>query len=210
MESLQVNKDWEHTSIKNFWGELAPYEHVVQFYENDEAFLELLFGFVLGGIDSGDCTIVIATPPHLDFLHLKLKTRNLDPADLARRNLFIALDADTSLSEFMVSDWPDEKLFTDFVSLLISKAKLSNQKVRAFGEMVALLWAKGQIDATVRLEYLWNKFCDNKSLALFCAYPQSGFTQDARESIDHICGTHAKLISGVVQSKTEVFYKDIL
>lgn len=209
MDYLRVNKDWQHTSIKNFWGELAPYEHVVQVYENDQAFLDLLFAFVNGGIDAGDCTIVIATPEHLRFLDTKLKSTGLDPADLVRKNLFIPLDADASLSNFMVNDWPDENLFTAFVNTVISKAKLSNQKIRAFGEMVALLWAKGQKDATVRLEYLWNKFCDNRALSLFCAYPQSGFPQDATESINHICGAHSKLISGIVQSKTELFYKAV-
>jgi len=61
--------------------------------------------------------------------------------------------------------------------------------------MVALLWAKGQNGATVRLEYLWNEFCQKESFALLCAYPRSGFTQDIDSSIREICSAHSKVIS---------------
>ena len=83
------------------------------------------------------------------------------------------------------------------------------KQFRAFGEMVALLWAKGQVGATIRLEHLWNKFCARHTFSLFCAYPQSGFTQDASESVVHICQAHSKMIAGVSQSQTEVFYKTV-
>src|SRR5688500_19228341 len=53
------------------------------------------------------------------------------------------------------------------------------RSVRAFGEMVAVLWANGHNGATVRLEHLWHAFCQSEAFSLFCAYPKTGFTQDA-------------------------------
>jgi hypothetical protein len=121
----------------------------------------------------------------------------------------LPVDAEQMLSKFMVNDWPDETLFMSTVSDLIVRAKMDNRHVRAFGEMVAILWAKGQVGATVRLEHLWNKFCETQAFCLFCAYPQSGFTQDASESVMHICGAHSKMIAGFGQSKTDIFYKTV-
>jgi hypothetical protein len=46
-----------------------------------------------------------------------------------------------------------------------------------FGEMVALLWARGQAAATVRLEHLWQQFCKEHAFSVFCAYPKAGFTK---------------------------------
>jgi hypothetical protein len=66
--------------------------------------------------------------------------------------------------------------------------------VRAFGEMVALQWARGNSGATHRLEELWHHLCQKDGLSLFCAYPKSGFTQDADVSIKQICETHSKVI----------------
>jgi hypothetical protein len=40
----------------------------------------------------------------------------------------------------MVKDWPDEKLFASLVDYLIKRASKMGRRVRAFGEMVALLW----------------------------------------------------------------------
>ena len=109
----------------------------------------------------------------------------------------------------MVNDWPDENLFNQMVSEVITKAKIRGRQVRAFGEMVAILWAQGKVGATVRLEHLWNKFCENEAFCLFCAYPKSGFTQDASESVMHICGAHSKMIAGVGKGMTDIFYKAV-
>jgi hypothetical protein len=209
MDNLRVNKDWSQTSSKVFWGEIAPCDHVVQIYENDEVFIDLLNGFVSGGITTGDCVVVIATAAHLKSLNSRLKNAGFNVADLTLRNQYIPLEAEETLSRFMVNDWPDENLFNQMVSDLIARAKTGGRQVRAFGEMVAILWAKGQVGATVRLEHLWNKFCANEAFCLFCAYPQSGFTQDASESVMHICGAHSKMIAGVGIGKSDLFYKSI-
>lgn len=210
MESPKMNSDWTKSSGNVFWAEIAPCEHVVQIYENDEVFLDTLFSFVLGGVNSGDCVIAIATAPHLKSLRIKLQQVGLDVSNLSGKNLYIPLDAEVALSKFMVNDWPDETLFMDLVSGLIAQAKGGNRQIRAFGEMVALLWARGQVGATIRLEQLWNKFCETQAFCLFCAYPQSGFTQDATESVMHICTAHSKVIStGKDTGVNDIYYKII-
>ena len=207
MNSFTVNKDWSHRSSKDFWGEIAPSEHVVQIYENDKVFLDLLHGFVSEGFNAGDCVIVIATPSHLQALDQRLVASGYNLLQLETNKIYFPLEAEMVLSKFMTNDWPDEALFNQAVTDLIAQAGV--KQFRAFGEMVALLWAKGQVGATVRLEHLWNKFCARHTFCLFCAYPQSGFAQDAGESVEHICQAHSKLIAGVSQSRTEVFYKTV-
>jgi hypothetical protein len=210
MEALQFNKEsWTETSSDIFWGEIAPCEHVVQIYENDEVFLDLLTGFVTGGIIANECVIVIATNSHLKGLEKCLSNLNYNVSDLISETRYVPLDAEQTLSKFMINGWPDENLFNQMVSEVIEKAKKNGRKVRAFGEMVAILWAKGHVGATVRLEQLWNKFCEQEAFCLFCAYPQNGFTSDASESVMHICGAHSKMIAGVTtKGKTNIFYKD--
>jgi hypothetical protein len=67
--------------------------------------------------------------------------------------------------------------------------------VRVFGEVVALMWARGYCSVTVRLEHLWTEFCQKESFALFCAYPRMGFTEDPAQSIAHICAAHSKVLA---------------
>ncbi|MCS3800580.1 MEDS domain-containing protein [Niastella sp. OAS944] len=210
MNSLKNdNTGWETSSNEVFWGEIAPCEHVVQIYEHDEDFLDLLTGFVNDGINAGECSMVIATAAHLTALNERLIALGHHIPSLMSKTQYIPLDAEETLSKFMINDWPDQHLFQKVISELLIKAKGNGRRVRAFGEMVAILWAKGQIGATVRLEHIWNKFCETETFCLFCAYPQSGFTHDAAESVMHICSAHTKMIKGAAKGKTGVSYKII-
>lgn len=210
MEPLKMPNDgWMASSNDIFWGEIAPCEHVVQIYENDEGFLNLLSGYVSGAVNSGECAVVIATAAHLEALDERLTALGYTVPFLISNTQYIPLDAQEVLSTFMVNDWPDENLFNQVINEVIARAKRNSRNVRAFGEMVAILWAKGQIGATVRLEHLWNKFCENEAFCLYCAYPQSGFTQDAAESVRHICSAHTKMIAGMEKGKTDIFYKPV-
>lgn len=94
----------------------------------------------------------------------------------------------------MVNQWSDDKLFGDLVTELIMRARAKSPRVRAFGEMVALLWAKGDEAATIRLEYLWHQICKSQEFSLFCAYPKTGFTENPSESIRQICAAHSRII----------------
>ena len=67
---------------------------------------------------------------------------------------------------------------------------------RAGFVVVAVLWAQGHNGATVRLEHLWHEVCEREAFSLFCAYPRSGFTQDAEVSMKEICAAHSKVIAG--------------
>lgn len=193
-----------------FWGEIAPSDHVVQIYENDGIFLDALTGFVGGGINSGDSVIVIATETHLRALDDRLKSYGLHVECLIAEDRFIPLNAEDTLAKFMVNEWPDEELFEQTVSKLIERAGRKNRRIRAFGEMVAILWAQGHYGATVQLEHLWNRFSKKAEFCLFCAYPKTGFTEDMNTSIMDICGCHSRVLDGIESSVTEITYRDTI
>ena len=178
-----------------FWGEIAPSEHVVQIYGDDGAFLDSLHGFVAGGLEAGEGVIVVATDAHLMALDERLRSKGIDVWSARGRDEYIPLDASETLNRFLMNGWPDEYLFEQTVTELLSRAGRNDRRVRAFGEMVAVLWAQGLSGATVRLEHLWQGFCQANSFSLFCAYPRSGFTQDADASIQEICAAHSRVIS---------------
>jgi hypothetical protein len=205
---LQNNSgDWQHSKANVFWGEIAPCDHVVQIYDTEGVFLDTLAGFVGAGINANDACIVIATPAHLSALEERLTSCGISIRGLSDDNRYFPLDAEKLLSEFMVDGWPDEVEFNNTVSTLLKRARgFKNRKIRAFGEMVAVLWAQGNTGATVNLEHLWNKFVANESFCLFCAYPKVGITDDIADSIRHICSLHSKMIDGTGKQLTEVTY----
>jgi hypothetical protein len=176
-----------------FWGEISPCDHLVQFYDSNNVFLDTLEGFVRGGLNADEAVIVIATPPHLKALTERLAA-GIDVEAARARDQFITLDAEETLNLFMKNGWPDDERFFRLVNGLLKRAKSSGRKVRAFGEMVAVMWARGEHGATVRLEHLWHELCATEGFSLLCAYPKAGFTQDHTASISEICAAHSKVM----------------
>ena len=194
-ESFEVHR----TGSEIFWGELPPSEHLVQLYEDEAVFLDTLEGFVTGGLRAGDAVIVIGTKQHLHDLNARIELRGQDPEAFQASGQLKELIAQEVLERFMVDGWPDEARFRSVVRELLTRARAKGRRVRAFGEMVAILWARGDQGATVRLEYLWHQLCNTDGFSLFCAYPRIGFTGDSTQSISELCDLHSQVIPGVTR-----------
>lgn len=192
-ESLQMDQ----LTFKNrkgvdvFWAEMAACDHCVQIYENEPVFLDALEGFVAAGLGQGEACLLIATEPHLHALSDRLIRSGIDLPAARASDQFIALDAHASLATFMRDGWPDEALFRSFVLTLLHRVRPRYPKVRAFGEMVALMWANGEHDATIELEHHWARLCKSEAFSLFCAYPRAGFTQNAEQSMMDVHLAHS-------------------
>jgi hypothetical protein len=179
---------------------------MVQVYKNDEIFLDTLEDFVSSGIDENECVILIATEDHLNAIEERLAKQDIVVDDIKATGQYLPLDAEEVLSTFMINGWPDDRLFEKEIGGLLSRVSGETRPVRAFGEMVALLCEQRNYGATVRLEYLWSEMCEKRKFSLLCAYPKSGFTEDANISIQTICATHSKVIHGESFSPGEILY----
>jgi hypothetical protein len=182
-----------------FWGQLSETEHAVQVYRDDNTFLDSLEGFISSGLRGGESVIILATASHLHELEKRLRHGWLD-LDRARwEDRYIALLATETLSRFMVGGMPDEGLFKKAVGELVGRARGRGRKLRAFGEMVGVLWAAGNKNAALRLEHLWTRVQAEEKFPLFCAYSRSQLKQDSIESdIESICAAHTRVVPGYV------------
>jgi len=183
------------TQVDVFWGEIAPCEHLVEFYGNEARFLDNLTSFVVGGFLNGESVIVIATPEHLLELDKRLVAAGHDLVEYMQNHQYVQMDARATLALFMIGDWPDEQRFKNTVQSLLKLARGNQRRVRAFGEMVVMLWAQGRSGATVQLEHLWHKLCQEIGLTVFCAYPKTGFTDDPTNSLQQIIDSHSQVVA---------------
>ncbi|MDQ3917112.1 MAG: ATP-binding protein, partial [Acidobacteriota bacterium] len=177
------------------WGELSASEHFVQFYEADEFLLDSLAGYVGIGLAEGDACIVIATREHRDALDARLRDFGLDAEEARASGQYVPLDAAETLSRVMAGGSPSPELFKDVVGGLITSAAQGSRRVRAFGEMVALLWAEGNDAAMLRLELLWSELQKTQPFMLFCGYPLNDFKDEAHaDGLAHVCAEHSRAI----------------
>lgn len=181
-------------AIEEFWQHTSHCDHSVQLYEDEECFLDTLEAFVMEGFQRNDAVIVIATPAHRLALAQRLERNGIDVGRATMRGQYIVRDARATLARFMFDGWPAEARFQATVQELIGKARQNHATVRAFGEMVALLWDDGLHRATMRLEHLWTQLCQRESFPLFCAYPKALFDHGEGSGQREVCQAHGRVV----------------
>jgi PAS domain S-box-containing protein len=173
------------------------HSHAVQFYE-DDAFLAATVGdFVAEGLAVGQPAIVIATKRHREAFAAHLSRSGVD-IDAARKSgLLTELDARETLATFMNGAMPDERRFQTVIGSRIEKSLQAGRHptVRAYGEMVDVLWADGNAAAAISLEDLWNQLGSSHGFSLLCAYSLRSFAA-AEHATDFraICDLHTQVI----------------
>ncbi|XXX81837.1 ATP-binding protein [Sorangium sp. So ce134] len=178
----------------------APFDvpsHAVQFYESETFLCERVAAFLAEGMDTGQPLLVIATEPHREAFVARLASARPELDALRAEGRVIFLDARETLSTFMVGAMPDPELFRGTIRRLIDQSRRGSDGVivRAYGEMVDVLWRDANPDAAIRLEELWNEIVSDGAVALLCAYAMGGFRTDAHGSrFRDVCSTHAHVI----------------
>jgi MEDS: MEthanogen/methylotroph, DcmR Sensory domain len=177
------------------WTLVGQRAHAVQFYENDTFLIELLSRFVGASLVTGDSAIVVATPRHREALAERLRALGFNLTVPLNQKRYLAFDAAETLAQFMRGGRPDPVRFNEMMGPVIEDARdaarTGRGRIVAFGEMVALLWAEGKIDAALELEELWNRLADVYSFSLCCAYPMSGFVGNPHAApFLKICAQH--------------------
>jgi len=177
------------------WSDIGATEHFVQLYESDDFLVESVSAYVGRAIVAGEGSVIIATAAHRNRIHRKLRRRGIDLSLARERGQYVALDAADTLSKFMVGDEPDSARFESSVGAVIHQLTQRWSRVRAFGEMVSLLWSDGKSAAACQLESLWNDLAKRHSFTLFCAYPINGFHDETGGvSLSDVCNCHSRVI----------------
>ncbi|MDQ2751017.1 MAG: MEDS domain-containing protein [Pseudonocardiales bacterium] len=170
--------------------------HVVQFYGSDAELLSHAGHYLADGIRAGDVAIVVATAAHRSKFESALANQGVDLAAARASGRYIVLDAEHTMRRFLVSDWPVRGDFTAAIGGLIRRASETGP-VRVYGEMVALLWDAGHVNAAIELESLWNELASDLVFSRFCAYPTDSVAGDARfDAFAEVCRLHSAVVGG--------------
>jgi signal transduction histidine kinase/CheY-like chemotaxis protein len=179
------NLDWNN----------APQEHFAQFYDTEAFLLESLSNFVRNGLKAGESVLVVATEDHRNCLATMLESSGVDLVAAAVDGSYQSFDASESLANLMDQGRLSRQRFEDFVGTLVRSAAAKGRPVRAFGEMVALLWSEQKYEEAILLEEWWNELRKSQPFILFCAYPMNGFGQQAMAApLMDVCTQHSVVI----------------
>jgi signal transduction histidine kinase/CheY-like chemotaxis protein len=171
--------------------------HLVQFYENDAYLVDSVSRVIAKALEDGEGAVIIATPAHREALEERLETRGLDIPSLCQQGRLVILDASETLAKLTLDDHPDAARFDEVIATTIANTNAASPHhfTRAFGEMVALLWAEGKRDAALQLEALWNGLNQRLGFSLVCGYPLNSFsTALDGDYLAKVCAEHSHVI----------------
>jgi len=169
-------------------------DHFVQFYESEGFLIDSIAEYIGPALKVDESAVVLATGSHLGLLNPKLEKQGLDLPELIRQGRYSVLDADHILDKLTVGQKLCPERFRSVFGGEITRATGLNRPVRVFGELVAVLWAKGQQSTALEVEKLWNELLLEKEFSLFCAYPIAGFRgEDLTEPLMQVCQTHSRV-----------------
>jgi MEDS: MEthanogen/methylotroph, DcmR Sensory domain len=174
----------------------AHQHHAVQFYDDEKTLYATVAGFLGQGLVDEQPAILIATAAHCGPILDELKGRMLDVDHAQGSGDLIVLDAEETLAQFMRDDVPSADAFESTVGDLIRRLLVKRSKptlIRAYGEMVDVLWKDGKSDAAIRLEILWNRLADRFGFALLCGYSMGHFYKQT-DRFEDVCRQHAHVV----------------
>jgi hypothetical protein len=181
------------------WPELlrqpAAGDHFVQVYQDSGFLCEAVAEYVGEGLRRGDGAILIAVPQHLAEFKLRLSNAGLSPERAMRRGQLAVMDAEQTLGRFTPGGMPDWQTFHSLIGGRIAEMRLRFPRVRAYGEMVDVLWQRGERDAALRLEEFWNDLARLQTFSLLCAYCIDNLDPSAYAGpLECVCKVHTHLI----------------
>lgn len=170
-------------------------EHLVQVY-TDEAFLhEAVAAYAGEGLRLGHAVVLICTPEHAEAFLARLERDGHATGTALQRGQLVVRDAAASLERCCRRGVPDWQNFQAFIGGLVAERLAKHANVRAYGEMVDLLWQRGESGAARRLEEFWCDLGAQQRFSLLCAYRMDHLDDGAcAHGIEAVCKGHSHLI----------------
>ena len=164
-------------------------DHMVQVYQDRDFLVDAVSLYLSAGLRTGDAAIVIVRPEHRDRIVDALKREGVHPSPALKM-----LDAEATLAKFMVGGMPEWTAFHQLAGGAIAEMRLQYPRVRAYGEMVDILWQRGEKAAAIRVEEFWNEIGKLQTFSLLCAYAMDPLRGDTYAGLESICHCHTHLI----------------
>lgn len=150
--------------------DMALAAHGVHVYHDDTGLSTTVAEFLAPAFTDGHGVISIGTRPHIAAIEQRLRTDGHDVDGARARGQYRTLDAERAVALLLRDGLPTKETFDAIVGMHIEELVSRHGNVRAFGEIVNVLWRDGKRAAALRLEEFWNEALGYHPLALVCGY----------------------------------------
>jgi hypothetical protein len=155
----------------------APRDHIVQLYQDQHFLNRAVCRFAAAALANGEAVILVPTLAHWNAFRPRLEAEGVDVKAVQGRGQLTVVDADELLPRFMREAMPDAPMFLGLAADVIARARGAGcyPKVRWWGEMVNVLWERGDVAASMNLEDLFDQVAHGHDIAIFCSFLMDNF-----------------------------------
>ncbi len=169
----------------------------MDFYEDERRLAKSVAAYLADGLRAGEALVVIATEDHRALI-----ARALDAHRIGRRGgvedsrAEVWLDAGSALAWFEHDGRIDREAARTLLAGVVRSAGGDHDGTRVYGEIVALAWDAGHVQAAIELEEVWNELKAELPFSLYCGYPAASVAgpehADDRERVSalHTAAVH--------------------
>jgi hypothetical protein len=173
-------------------------DHIVQLYQDQDFLCRAVCRFGGAALANGEGFILAATLTHWNTWRLGLEAEGVDVEAARKRGQMTVFDTDELLSRFMRDGMPDPTIFLPLAAEVVGQARAGGRypSVRWWGEMVNVLWERGDVGASMKLEDLFDQYVAKKDgVAIACGFLMDNFNSDIHARMLPRLGTnHSHLI----------------
>jgi signal transduction histidine kinase len=166
----------------------STHSHRVQLYRDRVTLAEQVAELFAQALASDGGAIMIARSDLIEAVSELLRKRGHDIA--APRVAFVPVE--TARSAILPDGFPDRERFRAMVGGLLAqvRAASSGGPIHVFGELVDVLWQRGDRGAVLALEQLWHELGREQPFVLVCGYDFRRFQPEDTCELDAICALH--------------------
>jgi len=175
----------------------APRDHIVQLYQDQDFLNRAVCRFAAAALANGEGIILVPTLTHWNAIRPRLEAEGVDVEAARTRGQLTVVDADEFLPRFMRDAMPDSPVFLGLAADVIGQARAAGRypKVRWWGEMVNVLWERGDAAASMKLEDLFDQLAKNHDIAIFCSFRMDNFNGEVHaHMLPRLGANHSHLV----------------
>ena len=191
-DSLSNPEPWDRVLA-----DAAPCDHIVQLYQDEDFLNCTVCRFAGAAIANGEGIILVPTITHWKAIRPRLEAEGVDVEAARKRGQLTVVNSEEFLPRFMSDAMPDSPLFLGLAADVIGEARAGAryEKVRWWGEMVNVLWERGDAAASMNLEDMFDRLAKKHDIAIFCSFLMDNFNGDVHAHMLPRLGTnHSHLI----------------
>ena len=175
----------------------GPRDHIVQLYQDQQFLNRAVCRFAASAIANGEGVILVPTAAHWDAFRPRLEAEGVDTQAAQDCGQLTVVDADELLPQFMRDAMPDAPVFLGLAADVIARARAGGRypKVRWWGEMVNVLWERGDVAASMDLEDQFHRLAHEHEIAIFCSFVMDNFNGEVHSRmLPRLGQNHSHLI----------------